>query len=203
MSSGAKKLSPTHELKCWTGPFAEVMAGRKRHEIRKDDRGFQLGDTVCLIEWDEHAGCATGRRAYFTIGHVSHGWGLPNDLCVFTLLEEKESGRWASRLNFVHREYDVDGSGTESGDSLDVIEAEVRGALLKMRERAESAEAELARLWSVVEAAKAQANKAASVMNHRGGPLSADHDFMGFVCATNEAVDALRADETKGGPQWK
>ena len=102
---------------------------------------------------------------------------------------ENESGRWASRLSFVHREHDVDGSGTESGDPLDVIEAEVRGALLKMRERAEGAEAELARLRSVVGAAKAWRAK------HTG-------NMGGSSWSLAKAVDALRADETRTeGPQ--
>jgi len=85
----------THELKCWPGPFAAVMSGAKRHEVRPNDRAFVAGDRVVLKEWDPTplnsymAHGYTGAEALFTIGHVSEGgtWGLPSGLCVFTLLE--------------------------------------------------------------------------------------------------------------------
>lgn len=48
---------------------------------------------------------------------------------------EKEACRWAERLNWIHAKYDVDGSGTESGDALDVIEAEIRLVLGKLEEQ--------------------------------------------------------------------
>jgi hypothetical protein len=41
----------THRLKTHPGPFADVEAGRKQFEIRKDDRGFAVGDVLVLEEW--------------------------------------------------------------------------------------------------------------------------------------------------------
>jgi len=32
-----------HELKTWPEPFAGILAGRKRYEIRKNDRGYAVG----------------------------------------------------------------------------------------------------------------------------------------------------------------
>lgn len=86
----------THELKTWPGPFAEVKAGRKLHEVRDNDRGFAAGDVVVLREWDPTPslytphGYTAAPSLRFTIGHVSEGgtWGLPRNLCVFTLLPE-------------------------------------------------------------------------------------------------------------------
>ena len=45
---------------------------------------------------------------------------------------EKESERWAERFNFLHTEYGADCSGTDSGDLLDLVEAEVWQALRKV-----------------------------------------------------------------------
>jgi hypothetical protein len=42
----------THHLKTHPAPFADVEAGRKTFEIRKDDRGYKVGDTLVLEEWD-------------------------------------------------------------------------------------------------------------------------------------------------------
>ena len=40
----------THELKTDPNVFAESWNDRKRFEIRKDDRNFQVGDTLILKE---------------------------------------------------------------------------------------------------------------------------------------------------------
>ncbi len=81
-----------HELKTWPGPFAKAKAGLKTYEIRVNDRGFSEGDSVRLNEWDptDNRG-ATGASLDFTIGHVTEGgrWGLPPDLCVFSLLPSR------------------------------------------------------------------------------------------------------------------
>lgn len=37
-----------HILKCWPQYFDAVAAGLKNFEVRRDDRGFQKGDTVVL-----------------------------------------------------------------------------------------------------------------------------------------------------------
>ena len=41
----------THELKTWPTPFDGVASGRKRHEIRVNDRCFSVGDVLRLREW--------------------------------------------------------------------------------------------------------------------------------------------------------
>lgn len=42
----------THDLKTLPEFFRAVISGKKRFEIRKDDRGFMLGDTLLLHEFD-------------------------------------------------------------------------------------------------------------------------------------------------------
>ncbi len=70
-----------HELKCWPEPYAAVVSGVKRYEIRRDDRGYRVGDTLLLREWWPDAGY-TGRESRYTVTIITTGWGLPHGLVV-------------------------------------------------------------------------------------------------------------------------
>lgn len=77
-----------HELKTWSEPFAAVLDGRKRYEIRRDDRGFSVGDELHLREWipvhsSNDAGEYTGRSLRVRVMYMTPGgaWGLPAGLC--------------------------------------------------------------------------------------------------------------------------
>ena len=50
-----------HELKCWPAYFAAVRSGAKRFELRKNDRGFALGDQLAIREWDPDTQAYTGQ----------------------------------------------------------------------------------------------------------------------------------------------
>ena len=48
-------MKKVHELKTWQQPFDDVWNNEKTFEVRKDDRGFRLGDELLLREFD-HVG---------------------------------------------------------------------------------------------------------------------------------------------------
>ncbi|EOL9688637.1 ASCH/PUA domain-containing protein [Listeria monocytogenes] len=45
-------MSKTHKLKILPEYFRDIAKGRKTFEIRKNDRDFQVGDTLILQEWE-------------------------------------------------------------------------------------------------------------------------------------------------------
>ncbi len=55
-----------HKLKIHPQYFKEVCTGKKSFEIRKNDRGFQVGDKLILCEFDpdnqEHTGRVVERK---------------------------------------------------------------------------------------------------------------------------------------------
>lgn len=83
----------THELKTWPEPFAAVWRGDKTYEIRRNDRGFAVGDWLALREWGNETGQYSGRVVWAEITYMTNGgeWGLPDSLCVLALLEWKRS----------------------------------------------------------------------------------------------------------------
>ncbi|GAB3735043.1 DUF3850 domain-containing protein [Spirosoma lituiforme] len=44
-----------HFLKTWVNEFDAVVDGRKRFELRKNDRGFKVGDILILAKYDRDA----------------------------------------------------------------------------------------------------------------------------------------------------
>lgn len=92
-----------HELKTWPAPFAAIRARAKKHEIREDDRGYQVGDHLRLQEWiprHDHPDCGPLYKCYSPDGrysgevqlvrvtHIDRGpsWGLPEGVVVMSIL---------------------------------------------------------------------------------------------------------------------
>lgn len=78
-----------HELKIARAYFEAVISGIKPFEIRKNDRGYQTGDTVTLREWDDALQNYTNREYSATIGYVSAYEQQPGYV-VFSLLPTKQ-----------------------------------------------------------------------------------------------------------------
>ncbi len=76
----------THKLKTITFFFANVLAGVKNFEIRKNDRNFQMGDTVILREYDSVLKVYSGREITATVGFVTD-FMQTKDYVVFSLID--------------------------------------------------------------------------------------------------------------------
>lgn len=63
----------THVLKTWPAYFQAIADGAKTFEIRRNDRDYQTGDLLRLVEWDPDTGAATGRELARTVGFVAAG----------------------------------------------------------------------------------------------------------------------------------
>lgn len=60
-----------HKLKTWPAYFDAVKSGAKTFEVRRDDRGFQRGDTVVLQRFDPS-------------GDIWHQYSFPDQLETLT-----------------------------------------------------------------------------------------------------------------------
>jgi hypothetical protein len=76
-----------HNLKTHPEPFNAVCNGVKTHEVRKNDRGFKVGDILHLHEWCSDTGEYSGRWTGVCVTYISTGgqYGLPDDLCVMSI----------------------------------------------------------------------------------------------------------------------
>ena len=79
----------THELKIWPQFYVPVADRIKTFEIRRNDRGFQKGDTVILREWNPQNNKYTGTQPLeFEIGYV---YPIDVETVVFSLLDIDEA----------------------------------------------------------------------------------------------------------------
>lgn len=86
----ARSTRPEVTLKCWPEQFSAVLAGRKRHEVRVEDRHrFVVGDRLLLREWNPRHRIYqyTGRQVLVLVSHVTRGpdFGLPVGLACMSI----------------------------------------------------------------------------------------------------------------------
>ncbi len=76
-----------HELKTHKEYFEAVLFGRKRFEIRKDDRDFETGDELLLREWDKLNLVYTGRFLHRKVDYLLKGgdFGLADEYVVMSI----------------------------------------------------------------------------------------------------------------------
>ena len=84
----------THELKILPEYFSAVLDGRKTFEIRKNDRGFEVGDTLILKEWNPTYRMPTGREQHCEITYILEGnketvqYGLKEGFCIMSIIQK-------------------------------------------------------------------------------------------------------------------
>ena len=61
----------THSLKTLPEYYQAVRSGKKTFEIRENDRGFAVGDSLMLREWDPSRAAYTGRRLTVTVTYLT------------------------------------------------------------------------------------------------------------------------------------
>jgi hypothetical protein len=60
-----------HSLKSWPEFFSAVLDGWKTFEVRRDDRGFAVGDELLLREFEPSSGTFTGRTLRVRVTYVA------------------------------------------------------------------------------------------------------------------------------------
>lgn len=77
----------THTLKTINPYFEELWIGAKKFEVRKDDRSFQVGDTLILREYDPTNDTYSGRviNAEVTYKLAGGQFGIKEGYCVLSI----------------------------------------------------------------------------------------------------------------------
>lgn len=74
-----------HDLKVAGGFFDDIHTGRKRFEVRRNDRDFRVGDVLYLREWCDVLGYS-GRACAACVTYLLEGWhDLPEGVVVMSL----------------------------------------------------------------------------------------------------------------------
>lgn len=88
---GEKLCKKIPSIKILPEYFEEVIAGRKRAELRLNDRNYKKGDIYDLREWNPTRGRYTGRKVNIEITHVLEGFeGLTKGWCMFSFKTYEE-----------------------------------------------------------------------------------------------------------------
>jgi hypothetical protein len=90
-----------HILKCWPNSYDAIAAGVKCFEWRRDDRGFECGDTLVLRMWDpgpgitgvipkgyvwKHFWVAAQDEQRVRVTYILRGqFGVPDGYCVMSI----------------------------------------------------------------------------------------------------------------------
>ena len=77
-----------HEVKILPIYFEPVLKGIKTFEIRKNDRGYHVGDSILLKEWEgDHY---SGREALFDITYLLENYeAIPKDYVIMSIVPHR------------------------------------------------------------------------------------------------------------------
>jgi hypothetical protein len=82
-----------HDVKSWSHFFLEIRAGNKVHDLRKNDRDYNVGDRMLYREYDFIEGRYTGNTleaiiTYMTDSRTPCAFSsavLPADYCILSI----------------------------------------------------------------------------------------------------------------------
>lgn len=94
-----------HKLKIWPEYFEAVRSGLKTFEIRKNDRGFGIGDTLLLREYNPNTEEFTGRSIGRIITYIIEGPPfMAEGIAVLGMVQEGPLSNHIRYLEQIHRE---------------------------------------------------------------------------------------------------
>jgi hypothetical protein len=76
-----------HHLKTLPRFFNAILSREKTFEVRRNDRGFQVGEYLVLEEYDPEISKYTGRVAVRRITYILDGWFAIDPTAVVLALE--------------------------------------------------------------------------------------------------------------------
>ena len=75
-----------HHLKILPTYYHETVTGKKKSQLRKNDRDYRIGDTLCLHEWDEELQIFTGPQANVLVtDKIEDCEGLMPGYCILSV----------------------------------------------------------------------------------------------------------------------
>lgn len=64
--------SPNHHyVRSWSHFYKAIRDGLKTHDLRDDDRNYQVGDLICLQEYDNIEGRYTGQELWTEVTYIT------------------------------------------------------------------------------------------------------------------------------------
>ncbi len=91
LPSDRKTEDKVHEIKIAASYYDDVTSGRKRFELRKNDRGYKVGDTLKMLEFED--GKRTGRIIDADIIYMLEDYaGLEDGYCILGIDVKAFSG---------------------------------------------------------------------------------------------------------------
>lgn len=84
-------MTKVHELKVLPEYYVAISEGIKKFELRKDDRGFRVGDSIYLREWDGKE--YSGRSVMCKVTYILRGFpGLDEDYVILSIVLDEAKG---------------------------------------------------------------------------------------------------------------
>lgn len=76
-----------HELKTWPEAFGDLLTRARSFEVRKDDRGYAVGDELYLREWNPKTSKYSGRFMMAIVTYILKGgrWGIEDGYVVMSI----------------------------------------------------------------------------------------------------------------------